>query len=110
MALIGVIGPEQDSAGVDLDRWRRLIAADPRLERSPPRDIVNPFTGKPTVVVPPDTAATIVLDAVQVGAITVSDSDAIELSVWAADEHHDQVHEVAAAIAAQLDGHYVPLP
>ena len=110
MALIGVISREANVAGVDLEQWRRMVVTDPRLKRPPARDIVNPFTGKPAVLVPPDTEAAIVLDTVPVGSISVSDSDERELAVWAADGHRDDVQAVAATIAGQLGGQYIPIP
>jgi hypothetical protein len=106
MALIGVITREPNPPGVDLDHWRRLVANHPRLRRPPPREILNPFTGKPAVHVPPDTDATIYLDTSPVGAISVSDSSDGELVVWGPEVGFDDVETIASAIAAELGGRY----
>lgn len=109
MALIGVISRKPNPPGVDLDRWRKIVASDPRLERPSPRDIINPFTGKPAVHVPPDTEATISLGASPVGAISVSNSEDGELDVWAADGRRDDAETVATAIAGELGGQYTSI-
>jgi hypothetical protein len=106
VAHIGFISREPNPPGVDLDRWRRLAASDSRLRRPPPRDIVNPFTGKPAVHVPPDTDATIYIDDMPVGAISKSNSDEGELDVWGAGSRDNDVEAIARAIAAELGGQY----
>ena len=110
MALVGVIRRNPNPPGVDLQQWRNILAADPRLKRPLTRDIVNPFTGLPAVHVPPDTDATIHEHESSIGAITVADSDPGELDVWAADGHHNDVHVIARTIAAELGAVYEPLP
>lgn len=109
MALIGVISREPNPPGVDLDQWRRIVAKDPRLKRPAERDIINPFTGKPMVHVPPDTDATILVDDSPIGAISVSDAEDAELDVWSTDGHRESAEAVATAIAAELGGQYTPI-
>jgi len=108
MAEIGVITNDRNPPGVDVDLWRKVIAANPCLRHPPTRTIVNPFTGAPASHSPPDTDAEILINEVPVGAITVSLADSHELSVWAADDHHEAVELVARAVAQELDATYAP--
>jgi hypothetical protein len=110
MALIGVISCQTSPRGIDLDRWRTIAATDPRFHRPPARDIINPFTGKPTTHVSPDTDANILLDAVPVGAIAVAEEEQCELTVWAAEGRHEMVEAVARSVATELGGKYSAIP
>jgi hypothetical protein len=107
VAQIGVITREPNPPGIDLELWRRIIVATPYLRRPGPRDIINPFTGKPAVHTPPDTDAEIIVAAAPIGAIATSLADPCELDVWAPDDTHDDVERVAIAIAAELGGIYI---
>lgn len=106
MAEVGVITRAPNPPGVDLDRWRELVQSNPGLRHAAPRSIVNPFTGAPFVVKPQDTDAEIVLGEQPIGAINVSLDDEGELSVWAPEQHVDEVERIATAIAAELGGTY----
>jgi len=110
MAMIGVITGESSPPGIDLAHWRRIAASDPRFQRPPPRDIINPFTGKPAIHLPLDTDANILLDTVTVGAIGVDDDDRCELAVWATDGNHEIVEAVARSVATELGGKYSAIP
>jgi hypothetical protein len=107
MAQIGFITCEPNPPGVDLDLWRRIVAATPYLRRPPPRNIINPFTGQPAVHTPPDTDAQILVDNFAIGAISESLAGDHDLDVWASDETRDEVERVAVAVAAELGGKYV---
>jgi hypothetical protein len=108
MAEIGIITFDPNPPGIDLDRWRKIVTANPCLRHPPMRTIVNPFTGTPTTHTPLDTDAEVLVGDVPVGAITVSLADDFELSVWAADGHHADAELIAVAIAQDLGATYTP--
>jgi hypothetical protein len=57
-------GPESK---VDYESWCRLIALSPELQLLPAREIINPFTRRPSVVAPRPDTAWIIVDGVEVG-------------------------------------------
>jgi hypothetical protein len=74
MAIEGSIRP---AGGVTFDRatWCRFIDTRPELRHPSPREIINPFTKKPTTVRPSDDAAEVVLDGSVIGSASWSMSD-----------------------------------
>jgi len=110
MALIGVITCDPNPPGVDLDRWRRIVVENSQLRREPPRDVINPFTGKPAAHIPLDTDGQICIDGSVVGAIGISLSGEGDLDVWSGDDDRVKVESIARAVAVELGGIYTPLP
>src|SRR5262245_48001687 len=98
MAVLGVI--RREPGGIDLDRWREVIAGDPRLRRPQRREMVNPFTGERRVLEPRDTDAAVIEAGVFVVAFRVSATDEGALEVFVPDD--DGRHEEAEAIARAI--------
>jgi hypothetical protein len=90
MDLLGVIAAESDPPGLDLVRWRALMAEHPQLElRADQAD-----------------SAHIMIAGAELGRVGWSTSGANELDVYG---ELEQVGELAAELAVALDGRFVTL-
>jgi hypothetical protein len=105
--MIGYIKKHPNPPGIDMDCWRRIVREDPRLERPETRPIINPFTGKPTTHIPPDTDANVIVNGQSLGAISVGISDDRSLDVWAPEDRLYEMEKIAREVAGRLGGRYV---
>jgi len=90
MDLVGVIAAESDPPGIDVVRWRTLVAEHAQLE----------------VEADAADSATMVVDGAPIGRLCWSTSGANELDVFG---ELEQVAELAAQLALALEGRFVTL-
>lgn len=87
-----------------LDGWLQFIQQRPELSRTPPRDIINPFTMQPTTFVHPPSEADVSLGGQIVGSVVPSSwfDDNRELLVFAMAEEDPQIAALTERAAEAL--------
>lgn len=77
MRIEGVILPRGEESRVNREAWCQLVESRAELRRPQPRQALNPFTGKATLIKAAPDVAEVVVDGVVVGNVgwSVSEED-----------------------------------
>jgi hypothetical protein len=101
--IIGEIVREPDPPGIDNRRWIDLIREHPHLIPPEPREAISPFTKKRMVIKPLPDVARVIIDGVEVGAMSWSMDDSNLIHVFGEPR---SVIPLAQEIARTLDGRF----
>jgi hypothetical protein len=103
MNFLGTVTAHPDPPGIDLERWRQLIAAHPSLEPVAPKLGVNPFTREPFTYSSHPGTAWVVIGGRQAGMMSWAEDGTNQIAVWG---ESDAIDEIATQVAVQLGGAY----
>ena len=103
MEFLGDIVATPDPPGVDLERWKQVIAEHPNLAAVPPRIGINPFTRGPHTYYPHPGTAWVRVEGEDVGMMGWAEDGTNQITVWG---RAGAVDGIAAGVAAQLGGEY----
>lgn len=84
-----------------------MIEAHPQLSPAPVKNGVNPFSRKPTLYQPNQTAAQVLIDGRHIGSIHWAMDDSRRLVVWSTTGAEEKVEGVATDVAARLGWRFV---
>jgi hypothetical protein len=104
--LIGTIEPLPGSVAGKAE-WVALIKAHASLGAVEPKQGINPFTKKPTVLEPRPDIARVLVDGKDVGSIHWAMDNSYQLVVWAEMGARNVVADVASDIASRLGWRFV---
>ncbi len=82
MDLIGEIVREPDPPGLDKRQWIDLIQKHPQLVALEPREAINPFTKKITIVPPRTDVARVLQDGDEIGLMSWAEDDSNLINVF----------------------------
>jgi hypothetical protein len=101
--VIGEIVREPDPPGIDNRRWIDLIREHPSLVPPEPRAMINPFSKRPMTIKPLPDVARIVVDGVEVGAMSWSLDDSNLIHAFGESESVAPLaHEIARSLGGQF--------
>jgi hypothetical protein len=100
---LGAIIATPDPPGVDLERWKQVIAGHPNLAPVSPRVGINPFTKGPFTYRPHPGTAWVVVDGEEVGMMSWAEDGTNQITVWGDSGAAD---DIAVGVAGQLGGEY----
>src|SRR3954462_8043889 len=101
--IIGEIVREPDPPGIDNQEWIELIREHPYLVPPEPREAISPFTKKRMVIKPLPDVARVIIDGVEVGAMSWSMDDSNFIYVFGEPR---RVVPLAQEIARSLGGQF----
>ena len=109
MGLVALIVRRQP---LRISDWLACIDGHSNLVRGVPREVENPFTGKPTVLQPNPAEVSIYREDEEIGAIEPDPAfeHTGELLVYAGEGMEEAVREIALDVAAQLGGELQWIP
>ena len=101
MDYLGTIKAAADPTGIDLERWRGLIAGHVTLSAVAPVEGINPFTKAPMTFRPHPGTARVVVDGKYVGLMHEAMDGSRQVEVWGEAATVDNVaHDVAGKLGA----------
>ena len=103
MRILGSIASPPDPPGIDLGQWTDIIAVHPSLVRFADREGVNPFTKGPMIYRAHPGSAHVMVDGVEVGAMTWAQDGAHQ--IWVEGDA-ELVEPLALDVASKLGGIY----
>jgi hypothetical protein len=104
MDFLGSIKAQADPPGIDLERWRAVIASHRNLAAVEPVVGVNPFTKGPFTYRPHPGDAPVVVGGKKVGEMTWPLDGSHEVDVWGEDSAvEDIARDVAGALGASYE-------
>jgi hypothetical protein len=99
MDFLGSIKTQADPPGIDLERWRAVIASHRNLAAVEPVVGVNPFTKEPLTYRPHPGSARVVVGGKEVGSMSWALDGAHEIDVWG---EASAVDDIARDVAGEL--------
>ena len=104
----GIITPRGGN-DIGAEAWLSLIQSHPSLSNVPPREAINPFSGKPMLVHAPDSTANVTVGDSVVGSIAWAVNGANELVVNSETDdlgHLDGLKRIALEVTESLQADF----